>query len=644
MSNRLHWRMLIIALVPVTLVSVGLSLTILTIGFSDLQDALDRHSTSQLRQLASSAEFPLVSGDKAALATMARKLVESDPDVQAVAILDNKDKALVQIGQLPPKAAQMDANEGQITRLGDASVLVRIIKPSRLPLENYYQGTESTPLAQSLGKVVLVISQHRLIGQRGAQLRLAGFFTLIGAAFGALLAFGLAKGIRQVLTDATEVVTQIGRGKLDARMKISSTSVLNELEHGINQMAQRVAWSHQDLSEAIKTATAQISAERDLANRATQAKTHFLASASHDLRQPIHALSLFTEHALSLDSPAEQNAVLQKISLSVVQLRALLDSLLDLSRLETGEAVPQLETFRLDQRVGQVCDGLAHLALSKGLDLRYRLQPITIESDPHLLDRILLNLIGNAIRYTDHGGVLVSCRRREGSVRLAVWDTGIGIAEESLSEIFDDYVQLANRERSQDKGLGLGLSICRLAARLLGSEVHVRSRPGRGSVFWLDLPLTSSLRVNSLIDAPDRAVDASAIPAFASEAKQAMFACCLVLDPDPVRGQATGDLLHSLFSRIALASSEAACLALIAEADPEVVVCECNPENLERRRNFLRQLGYQTPALRLVVLADNLDRAQRTVFSDDGLIVLQMPLQPARLRAALQANHLDFGS
>jgi two-component system, sensor histidine kinase len=642
-NNRLHWRMLVIALVPVSLVSIGLSLTILNIGFTDLRDALDRHSTAQVNQFAGAVEFPLVSGDRESLTNLARKLLENDADAEAAAIFDRSGKVLVLLGHIPENAANMDANTGQLSRVGDTSVLVRNVRVPNLPMDDYYNAKDTAPAAESLGKVVLVISHQRLNEQRNAQLRFAALLTLIGTALGALLAFGLANGIRQMLANATNVVTMIGRGRLDARMEVNSANVLVDLAEGINQMARRVAWSHQDLANAVDAATAQISAERDLANRATQAKTRFLASASHDLRQPIQALALFTEQALEPQSPAEQTVLLNRISISVTQLRELLDSLLDLSRLETGEAVPQREHFRLDDRIQMTCDSLAHLATNKGLRLRYRLNPIEIFCDPHLLDRILLNLVGNAIRYTHQGGVLVTCRRYRGKVRVQVWDSGIGIAEESQTEIFNDYVQLANRERSQAKGLGLGLPICRLAAGLLDSEVHVRSRIGRGSVFWLDLALATTTS-SEVVATPSEGKSKRTVSAFISTAAEPIRECCVVFDSDELRGRATAAVLRPLFGRVELATSGDRCLALGAEMRLDVVVCECSHENIGSRHRFMAIVREQAPTIRRVVLSNGLDPAQRAILTDDGLIVLEMPIQPARLRAALQANHLDSAS
>ena len=639
MNHRLHLRMLGIALLPVTLVAIGLSATMLNIGSRNLEDALDLHNTAQVRQLASAVEFPLVAGNQTLLEATARQVLDADPDASAVAIFDAEGRSLVQLGALPAGAAGLAADTPQIHRIGDHSVLIQTVLPPNLPLDDYYAETQPDSAAKPLGKVILVISHQRLIEQRNVQLRLAAFLTLIGAAMGTLLAFGMANGIRKVLADATDVVMRIGRGHLDARMKVSSSSALVDLALGVNQMAQRVAWSHQDLSDGIASATAQISAERDLATRATEAKTRFLASASHDLRQPLHALSLFTEHALELQSPAEQTAWLMKIATTVGQLRALLDSLLDLSRLETGEATPQLEDFSLDARLKRCCESLTHLANSKGISLRSRLLPTLVHSDPFLLDRIALNLISNAIRYTDHGGVLVTCRRYRGKIRVQVWDTGIGIAMESQQVVFDDYVQLGNVERSQDKGLGLGLAICRLAAGLLGSEVHVRSSLGRGSVFWLDLADASAGAASPGTDqTPTSAAAFGADPMATS-----ILPLCLILDSDPLRGAANSDLLRRLFGRVVVVSSAGEVLQLCRSACPDVILFECSVDNLGARLALMVAIGQDYPTVRRVILACELDREARAQLSASGAIVLQSPVQAGRLRAALQANPLDSG-
>ena len=637
MKLRLHLRMLVIALLPVTLVAIGLSATMLNIGFSNLEDALDHHNTAQVRQLANAVEFPLVAGNQTLLEATARQVLDADPDTNAVAIFGAEGGLLVQLGALPAGAAGLAADTPRIHRIDGQSVLIQTVQAPNLPLDDYYTETQASPTAKPLGKVLLVISHQRLLAQRNEQLRLAAFLTLIGAALGTLLAFGMANGIRKVLADATDVVTRIGRGQLDARMKVARTAALAELATGINQMAQRVAWSHQDLSDEIARATAQISAERDLATRATEAKTRFLASASHDLRQPLHALSLFTEHALELQSPVEQTAWLMKIATTVGQLRALLDSLLDLSRLETGEATPQLEDFSLDAQLQRCCDSLTHLANSKGISLRSRLQPSLVHSDPFLLDRIALNLISNAIRYTEHGGVLVTCRRNRGKIRVQVWDTGIGIDKESQEVIFEDYVQLGNVERSQDKGLGLGLAICRLAAGLLGSEVHVRSCLGRGSVFWLDLPDASAGR-------PSNGKDEAATPVVsvgADPMATSILPMCLILDADPVRGAANSDLLRRLFGRVVVVSSADESLQLCRSACPDLMLFECSVNNLDARLALMAAVGRDHPRVRQVILACEIDRDTRSRLSASGGVVLQSPVQAGRLRAALQANPLD---
>jgi signal transduction histidine kinase len=229
--------------------------------------------------------------------------------------------------------------------------------------------------------------------------------------------------------------------------------------------------------------------EKEAAEHATIAKSHFLAAASHDLRQPLHALGLFVSALAQSDAARREPELVSNIQSGVNTLQNLLDAILDISRLDGGNLVPEIERFPLGPVLNRAADDVALLAKDKGLRLRVRPTGAWVRSDRKIVERILLNLIGNALRYTRTGGVLVSCRQRKDVVLVEVWDTGTGIPEHARQEIFEEYVQLDNVERDSAKGLGLGLAICRRLAELLCVPLGVRSRPGRGSVFWIQLPV-----------------------------------------------------------------------------------------------------------------------------------------------------------
>lgn len=231
----------------------------------------------------------------------------------------------------------------------------------------------------------------------------------------------------------------------------------------------------------------QLRQARDLAEKASEAKSRFLAAASHDLRQPLQALSLY-QSVLRASALPSQEVALTSMETCLGNLSALLNDLLDLSKLDSGVVTPAFTTFSLDRMLREIALSHQPEAERKGLRLRVVPNSVRVHADPVLLQRIVGNLVANAIRYTQAGGVVVGCRRRQGHLWLDVVDSGIGIPADQLEAIFEEFLQLQNPERSREKGTGLGLAIVRKTARLLGMRVEVRSRPGHGSIFSVGLP------------------------------------------------------------------------------------------------------------------------------------------------------------
>ncbi len=248
-----------------------------------------------------------------------------------------------------------------------------------------------------------------------------------------------------------------------------------------------------DLSERDKSLH-ELANARDAAQAANLAKSRFLAAASHDLRQPIQAIALF-QHALRRTGlNEEQQHINDLLALSVQSLGDLLNALLDISRLDAGAVVPHFEAVGVGAML-QAMDGeFWPLASAKSLSLRLARSSgdMAVCADRKLLNSLLGNLVGNAIKYTEYGGVLVSVRRRGTQGLIQVWDTGMGIAAEHKEAIYEEYLQINNPERDRTKGLGLGLAIVKRLARLLKTTVTFRSQPGRGSVFEFYLPLTET--------------------------------------------------------------------------------------------------------------------------------------------------------
>ena len=218
------------------------------------------------------------------------------------------------------------------------------------------------------------------------------------------------------------------------------------------------------------------------AEKSSQAKSKFLAAASHDLRQPVQALTLLLSviKRQVADKPKTVEAALMAEA-AVSSLTALLTSILDISKLDAGLVTPLLTAVDLGELVPRLAREHQPLAAAKGLSLRHASCPLFVRADREMLERILRNLLENALRYTDTGGVLLAVRRRGETARLDVIDTGIGIPADKHTEIFEEFCQLGNAAGDSSQGLGLGLAIVSRLARLMGVEVQVASKPGHGS-------------------------------------------------------------------------------------------------------------------------------------------------------------------
>jgi two-component system, sensor histidine kinase len=232
----------------------------------------------------------------------------------------------------------------------------------------------------------------------------------------------------------------------------------------------------------------ELRAQKKAAEEASVAKSRFLAVASHDLRQPLHALELFVQALEDTPLPAHANQLVSNVRRSVNSMEELFDALLDISRLDAGAVRPRVESLPLADLFERLSFEYAPVARQKGLSLSVVKTSVYVRSDPTLLARIVRNLVANAVRYTERGQVTIGCRRRGAQVRIEVWDTGPGIAPEKHALVFQEFTQLGNPDRDRRKGLGLGLAIVERLARLLGHEVELRSRVGKGSVFAVTVP------------------------------------------------------------------------------------------------------------------------------------------------------------
>jgi two-component system CheB/CheR fusion protein len=372
--------------------------------------------------------------------------------------------------------------------------------------------------------------------------------------------------------------------------------------------------------------TERVRVERELrraraeAEQASAAKSRFLAVASHDLRQPLQAAILYGNILKRQLQGTGNGETASKLQSSLDALRDLLNRLLDVSRIEAGAITPEMRVLSVPILFERLEDEFAPQAAEKGVELRIRPHSWRVRSDAELLMQLLRNLVSNALRYTERGGVLVGCRRAGPNLRIQVWDTGIGIPPQELEAIFEEFYQVANRARRRQAGLGLGLAIVRGLSQLLEHPVRVRSVLGRGSVFEVLVPIAQSGGAEA-----DQERDREGVP------RRAVIA---VIDDDQ-------EVLDGL--RLTL---EQAGHRVIAGSDPDSVLRDARRsgrvpdlilsdyrlgENMtggEAIRRLRRELGAGIPAI--VITGDSSSAALRDVRAE-GHPILHKPVDPARL-------------
>ncbi len=264
-------------------------------------------------------------------------------------------------------------------------------------------------------------------------------------------------------------------------------ALLSEVEAGRKSLQSQ----HDELERLVADRTVELLAAKESADAANAAKSRFLAAASHDLRQPIHAMRLLQDALSGTPLSDEQRRIADYLTLSTRNLAEILNALLDVSRLDGGMVKPQLKNVSAYDLLRNMEADFAPLALEKGLRFKFFFprQELVLFTDARMLYSQLRNFVDNAIKYSETGGVLVGFRRRRGAALIQVWDTGMGIAPDHLGAIFDEYYQVGNPQRDRTKGLGLGLAIAKRVEDILGSRIRCCSRPGKGSMFEVGVPL-----------------------------------------------------------------------------------------------------------------------------------------------------------
>jgi len=381
-----------------------------------------------------------------------------------------------------------------------------------------------------------------------------------------------------------------------------------------------------DITERKQAETLLRQAKR-VAEEGSKAKSRFLSAASHDLRQPLQALRMFTEILASYKKSKKQAKLFDNILKCQHTIQSMLDSLLDISRLDAGMLQIHIETVAVPEVFEHMQSAFAPLAEEKNLALfTHCPQEACIQTDLMLIERILGNLLGNAIRYTEGGMVLLACRRRGNRWRLEVRDSGAGIAAQDQASIFEEFHQLHNRERNREEGLGLGLAIVKRLCALLEHDIELRSSPGRGSTFTVTAPACGRMLVTV----------SGAVENNSAEQPAIHFQLGLVIDDDPLARDSLFSGMRTRGYTVRTAANRQQAEQLVAQDCPDFIVCDYrlpDDNGIKLIQHLWQCAGHRIPS---VLLTGDTANKMRLEAKQEGIPVVTKPSGIAALFSALR--------
>ena len=611
-------RVLFLALTPSVTILFALVGYFTYDRIAEVDVSLAQRGILVARGLAPGAEFALFAGNRLELQRLTDAALH-EADVRSIAVADAEGQVLAHSGPLEAPAP------------GEAVIFTQPVMQTRLARmdlpERQDHAAEGAPAAPAkVGEITVEMSRSATRVQQQK-------FLFVGLAFGlacvlvaVVLALFIGNSVVHPIKRLASSMVELEKGH---RIVVPATGggELQTLNEGFNRMAAKLQADARELQIQIEDATRALVAQKDTAEQATKAKSRFIAAASHDLRQPLHAIDLFTSTLQRRAVATDLESVVRDLAQAVSVMDRLFDALLDISKLDAGTLRAEIRPFPLERLFVQLAAEYSNAAAQKHLRLHIRQTNAVVVSDELLVHRILANLVANAIRYTNEGTVMVHSRRRGNDCQIEVRDSGIGIPEDKQSEIFQEYYQIGNGARDRRMGLGLGLAIASRLARLLGTEVKVCSLPGRGSVFSLRLPRGERDAAPDHSDLASETVrsDAAVLPV-------------LVVDDDPLVLASNRGLLEEMGCEVtAVADGESALSTLEARSGkPVLVLCDLWLSGGENGIDLLQRLSAMTvsPISGILISGDTRPEtvaAARTA----GFPLLHKPVSPAKLRAVV---------
>ncbi|MBB3180778.1 hybrid sensor histidine kinase/response regulator [Variovorax sp. Sphag1AA] len=604
-------QLVLLALLPATVATLGVIAVLTRQHLSNVTELVRANAQTVALQVATVAQSQIQRMDRRALQRTAQS-GSYQPHVQQVQIWSED-------GEIVANSETTDRARGE-----GLQVVAPIIGDD----------------GKNAGKVMVEMSLDAV-----GSAKQAVWFNVVLVLAASLVGVGLAgwwaaRRISAPIGELGEAVERLGAGE-DAQVTIKGTSEVRRLQDGFNQAARALSESRNQLESRITNATAELARKNQQLEVASQAKTRLLAAASHDLRQPLHALTLFSDGLANGETDPARLQRIGHIRECVDSLDRLFTELLNLSQLDAGVLQPQWTDFALDTLFDEISRNFRAVAEQQNLRLVVRKTDAWVRCDYVMLSRILNNLVSNSLRHTVEGGVLIGARRRRKGIRIDVWDTGVGIAAHHQARVFEEFYQVepqGGRPAGRDsRGMGLGLATVQRLAALLNTRVELSSRPNKGTC------------VRVMIRATEPMIPMPAAPLLpmglaADDDGGLCNIRVLVIDDERTILEGLQVVLSNWGAEVMAAQSRSEALALAASWDrpPDVVLSDLLLQGGDNGLDVLAALerhpnGIGPTTARLLVTGETKPDRLREVASA-GVAVLYKPVSPKVLRQAITAQ------
>lgn len=521
----LRARMMILILAPTVLIGLLLSIFFVVHRYNDLQRQLEDAGASIIEPLAVSSEYGMNLQNRESIGQLISVLHRRHSDiVRAISVYDDHNRLFVTSNfHLDPSQMQLPAGAPfprrlSVDRHGDIMILrTPIISESYSPDESAIADAKNTK--NMLGYVALELDLKSVRLQQYKEIFISSVMMLFCIGIALIFGWRLMRDVTGPIRNMVNTVDRIRRGQLDSRVEGFMLGELDMLKNGINSMAMSLAAYHEEMQHNILRETLEQmeiqNVELDLAKKraqeAARIKSEFLANMSHELRTPLNGVIGFTRLTLKTELNPTQRDHLNTIERSANNLLAIINDVLDFSKLEAGKLILESIPFPLRNTLDEVVTLLAHSSHDKGLELTLNIKndvPDNVIGDPLRLQQVITNLVGNAIKFTESGNIDILVEKRALSntkvqIEVQIRDTGIGIPERDQSRLFQAFRQADASISRRHGGTGLGLVITQKLVNEMGGDISFHSQPNRGSTFWFHIHL--DLNPNVIIDGPSTA-------------------------------------------------------------------------------------------------------------------------------------------